>query len=443
MVHRSTESVKVSKYADGDIIIHTVVLFDNSLSISKDNKEKAISVLQSYFENKNANEYITLATFGEDIQIMADRINDSTILTTALHDIQHNNQDTYLTDVLYEYLDTLSVDEFTRFIVMSDGVDNKAIGITKDELLEKLKKNAHPIYTLGHVYKNNESELENMFALSRATGGNTFLLDEISDNSIVVNELINYDNLFCLKTEIPSEIRDGSTKSVLFTIPSLSGISEIKAEVEMPFSIKEVPESTEETSVEVFEEEILPRPVPETTGEETTVVGTVDKEDKKEGGIITILAAIVLIAVAVILLLKNKKTNTPSVQIPMPVNEPDFDSTVIFTPDMDATVIWDSRYMLVLRDVHDSNRIFQYPLDANVILGRNVQMVNIAIDYNRTVSGRHCEFYMRNDRVYVRDLNSANKTYVNGRIIQMDTEIQSGCVVKLGEVELYVEIIPI
>lgn len=457
-----SENIQFSKFADGNVALHTVILFDNSLSVTQANKEKAVAILQSYFESKNINEWITLATFGEDLQIVVEKTNDSQTLIDGLNSIQHNDQDTYLTDVLYEYLDTLSVDELTRFIVMSDGVDNKAIGITKDELLEKLDKNMHPIYTLGHIYKNNESELENMFALSRATGGSVFLIDDIIDNSVVVNELIAVDSLLCLKAEIPTDIQDGSTKNVLFTVTSASGISEIKAEVEMPFSIKEEPVSVEEITVEeTTVEETIPEPVVETTEEETTiVVETVDEEEDDDS--LTTIAAIVLIAVAVLLLLKNKKAkgdntqiqpkeskkknkkgNIPVVPVPMPVNEPDMDSTVLFTGDMDATVMLDRRYMLLLRDVHDSDKIFKYPLDGSIILGRNVDMVNVAIDYNRTVSGKHCEIYVRNGRFYVRDLNSANKTYVNGRVIQMDTEIQSGCMIALGEVELSVEIIPI
>jgi pSer/pThr/pTyr-binding forkhead associated (FHA) protein len=103
----------------------------------------------------------------------------------------------------------------------------------------------------------------------------------------------------------------------------------------------------------------------------------------------------------------------------------------------------DSRYLLVLKDVQNPEKIFKYPLDGKVTLGRNVDKVNIAIDYNRTVSGQHCQIYTRNNRFYINDLNSANKTYVNGRVITGETEITPGTKIRLGEVEFSVEMFPI
>ncbi len=99
--------------------------------------------------------------------------------------------------------------------------------------------------------------------------------------------------------------------------------------------------------------------------------------------------------------------------------------------------------MLVLRDTKDPQKIFKYPLDEPITLGRNVDRVNIVIDYNRTVSGKHCDIYARNGRFFIRDLNSVNKTYVNGQMVQQETEIRSNYIIALGEVELSVEIIPL
>lgn len=49
---------------------------------------------------------------------------------------------------------------------------------------------------------------------------------------------------------------------------------------------------------------------------------------------------------------------------------------------------------MILRDMSEPERIFRYPMDERVVVGRNVDMVQIAIDYNLTISGRHCEFYI-------------------------------------------------
>ena len=68
-----------------------------------------------------------------------------------------------------------------RTRVSPAGVDNKSIGYTKEELYAALEKMPYPIYTVGCTYKENNEQLKNMFALSRMTGGASWLLDDVSD----------------------------------------------------------------------------------------------------------------------------------------------------------------------------------------------------------------------------------------------------------------------
>lgn len=460
------EEVQVGKMATGNFPYHTIILLDNSLSITEENKEKVTAVLTEYIQGKSETESITLATFGEDIQIQEERTKDVGLLLEALGNIQQNDQDTYLTDTLYHLLDTLEKEEYTRFIVISDGVDNKAIGITKEELTAKLSDNSHPIYTLGHVYKDNEKELENMFALSRITNGKEYLLDNLDDISEFVEEMRSVENIVCIEAAIPAELQDGSRQNILFTIGGEAEKNQVKAHADMPFSIKEAEEKVPvekpvEEPVVVEEPEPVvtpaaePEPEPMVPMEEETTAEQKAK-DAEETGILTYVAAIVLIVAAVILLLKNKKgkgkageaadskknarkkgTVQEEISIPLSSDE------TMYLQDEDATILVDKRYLLILRDVKDSNRIFKYPLDGKVIIGRNTDKVNIAIDYSLTVSGQHCEIYVRNNGVYAKDLKSSNKTYLNGCMIEAETEIYSGSTLKLGEVEFSVEIIPI
>ena len=65
------------------------------------------------------------------------------------------------------------------------------------------------------------------------------------------------------------------------------------------------------------------------------------------------------------------------------------------------------------------------------------------IDSSRTISGQHCEFYVKSNRFFVRDLNSINHTYLDGKMIRGEAEVVSGSIVKLGEAEFCIEIMPI
>ena len=109
----------------------------------------------------------------------------------------------------------------------------------------------------------------------------------------------------------------------------------------------------------------------------------------------------------------------------------------------DETTILDGRYLLVLRDRANPERIFRYPMDGHVIVGRNIDMVQIPVDYDQTVSGQHCEFYIKNNRFFIRDMNSVNHTYLENTLITSEREIISGSIVRLGAVEFSVEFMPI
>lgn len=438
------ENVEVQAFSESDMTIHTIVLFDNSLSITDANKEKAQNILRLWFEAKQQTEYITLATYGEDIEVLAAKESDTNVLLKTLENIEHQDRDTYLTDVIYDILDTLEENEYTRFVVVSDGVDNKSIGITKEELLSKLGKNTHPIYTIGHVYKENNTQLENLFALSRVTNAESYLLDEVEDVSKIVDKLQNVEKLMCIEAEIPQEVKDGGNRSVLITLTTEEGKFEVKADVTMPFSLKEEPEEVliEEpepvTEVEIIEEVI----------EEVQEIPVEPVEEENGMDIVTTVATVVLIVAVTALVVyrkkdkkdkhkKKQKAELSQVQEKIQMESiPESDEI----SDADSTIMLECRYMLVLRDQDDAGKVFQYPLDHEVVLGRNADKVNIPIDYNKTVSGQHCVIFVKNSRFYVRDLNSVNGTYMDGHKISQETEICSGCLLALGEVRFNVEI---
>ena len=457
------EEVRIEKMTENPFSFHTIILVDNSLSVTQENKDKIFDLLGTYVQEKNGNEYISLAVYGEDIEFLIEKSQDAQALQEAIDSIQQNNQDTYLTDIMYDLLDTLEEGEYTRFIVVSDGVDNKSIGITKEELTAKLKEHSYPIYTLGHIYKNNEEQLENMFALSRATNGKEFLLDEIEDVASVVAELKNVQELMCVHTTIPNELRDGSSMSMLLTITNASGRHEIKTQIELPFALREEepepvaePESTPEP-------EPAPEPEPQPEPEPEPVVEPVEApvaETTGNSSIVSILGVVVVIIAVIALIItirkgrkkdsqdtKEKKKAEKKMEIPGKEPNPQQLSSTSpeaeFIPDPDMTMVLERRYLLVLKDVQSPGRIFKYPLDNKVVIGRSVDKVNIAIDYNMTVSGQHCEITSRNNRFFIRDLNSSNKTCLNGHVLKEEAEIFSGSIIKVGEVEFSVEMIPI
>ena len=79
-----------------------------------------------------------------------------------------------------------------------------------------------------------------------------------------------------------------------------------------------------------------------------------------------------------------------------------------------------------------------FPFSGEVVVGRGAA-ADIALDHS-TVSRRHASLRLDGATVVVRDLDSANGTYLNGERIFDATRAEHGDILRLGVVELLLEV---
>lgn len=442
----------VSSYSD--IAMHTIILLDNSLSVTKDSMVKVKEILRQFAEEKKENELVSLAVYGTDIQYLVERESDGAKLTEALESVANEDKDTYLTDVLYDELQKLSnKKEYTRFIVITDGVDNKAIGYTKEELSDYLKENAYPVYSIGCTYKNNEEQLKNLFAISRLTKARYYLLDDYEEYGDIVSSLC--EPIVCVEVNIPDALRDGSIKNILLKFEGEEGVEEVSGELTMPFGLKE-----EEPVAEPVETETpYIEPAPKEESEPLPTQEPIEQPPVEEPQIDWVsIAAIAVMGIALIGLIvfkwkKKGKSREKEKELTAAVVAAPFEEvaehTVLAEPeviaDEGATVFLNSesevKYIIVLRDRKNADRIFRYPLLSKVLVGRKYgDGVNIVLNYEGTVSAKHCEISRQGEKFYIRDLHSSNGTFINGVKVEESVEFTSGSNIKLGNLDMTIEI---
>lgn len=432
----------------------TLVMVDNSISISADNREKIAEFLQNLISDRLNNEEICIATFSEDINIVTDYSSDYATLKQAIGSISYQDQETYLTDVLYDLISaqyTYSAEDiYCRIIVVSDGVDNKSLGYTKDELYSLLKDIQVPIYTIGSVNKNNNDELENMFALSRMSFAEYFLLDD-TENVMAITETLKEDrDIVRLTITPPEEMMDGSKKAVKITFTDASVLT---AEITMPQQVQEKGSQKEPAEEEGAE----PETVVEITSEERP-----DANTDFPIIVFIVMAAIIVVTItcAVLIMLKKKKSNQVKFEalddnILRELEENTSDSgdntemigSFYNSSDEGSTVmIWNQNttYQVVLTDVNLPAKSFRVPLNNSIIIGRPkkscVVNLDIALGYDGSVSGPHCEITVKDGKFYIKDLQSSNGTYVNDSKISAETEIFPGNILKFGRLEMRFEV---
>lgn len=430
---------------------------DNSLSITDENKDKIRQILTAYIHQKDENEEISIAVFTKEINYLAKNEKDTNKLLEALDQVTYKNDDSYLTDILYDELIQLENKYcYTRFIIASDGVDNKSIGYTKEELNDYLKCNNYLVYSLGCVYKENQQELENLFALSRLTNGSYYLFEDYAKFDEIIQALS--EPIYNISMKIPDKCKDGSSYSVLISIDKQDGTVSLNRNAQMPFGLEQIEKdvisetqmeesaldsevSTADSSMinsEVSDEFVLESTEPEQGNQESSV------------DILSILAILVVVlALIVQVIIKfTKKGNCESKEkkkrekkgkteeadqsleeagtVMIDIDE-NSDKTMFLAGNMGS-------YLLILDDLSNGKQ-FKYPLINDVVIGRKIaDDVNITINYDNSVSSKHSRISCYNGEFCIEDMGAANKTRLNGNAIEGSVKIKSGDVIQLGRV---------
>ena len=435
--------------------VHTLILLDNSLSIPKDSRETISKILQNLIGNRMQGELYTIATISDDIRYLCTAESDYLSLGSAIDSITYENQNTQLSDRVYEAVQKLhesDVNQFCRVVIISDGVDDKQIGYTHTELETLLRSCGYPIYTVGCGSNDTEARrtrLENLFALSRVNRGQTFYLGDTTDTFAIAKGICEYNAAQQVMVTLPDEVCDGSVRALQIT--SEAGV--YNTQLEMPFVAAPAASASVASSAAPSEAASSAAPVEQKA--DSSIKDKLPLIALAGGGAVVVVAAVVAAAV----LLKRKKNAAK--EEPVEKEElPKRGGSVIVTVDDGVSSIqqaWNEPSKPVAPPVqaqnpgrnvireeaspNDTIRIFsktasgrtfclvnlnnpactyEVPLKGTVRIGRNPDC-NLVLD-RPSVSKYQCEISMQEGRVYIKNLSSTNRTQVNGHPL-MEAEV--------------------
>ncbi len=423
----------------------TLVLVDDSLSIGPGNREIVKEVLIYLFEHAEEGDAFALAFFGETIDYATDYETDRQSLMKALDAFILTDQDTYLTDVLMDILQEWRQADFAcrSILLITDGLSEESLVYPVEELYFTLDKTEYPIYVIGCVQKNNGSALKDLAAISRISGGQAFYT-EFADSEAEVERKIGDELLAAMRER-------------QITFPTQETI--VKKERE---SVKLVPAVelqetiVSENKVLLSENEdiepVLYELAPSLTAGQNAGYLTITL------GVIAVLA--VLFAAGCMWMKKNKirreneKEFMENLQTEVKRRssclidvEKSYGVTqALFRDEASAEDGNATRLLfqqaglrdIILEDRSDPTKLFRASCKDKLILGRGKNRCDIVIDYDDSVSGQHCELYLRGGQWVVRDLQSSNGTQVNDQKVYQEMELYSGDILKMGQLEFQV-----
>lgn len=454
------ENVSSQTILEAGMELHTLILIDNSLSIPEDNRVAIQEKLLELAAARRENESFSLGTISDHVTILADFTKDYMQVKNAFESLSYQYQDTFLTDALYDYLMTdpfaESGDAFERILLVSDGVDNKSLGYTKDELLSVLKDSPLPIYAMGiqNWNESNDEELENMFALARAAKGESFLLSDVTDGAVSLTAVMDGDwNNLAVTVDIPKSVQDGSLQTLTLRFGE-GGAAASLDNIRMPLS-EEQPPAAEPPKAEIEPEpDITPEPEPEPEPE-FPVIPVI---------LAAAAGAVALIGLIIFFVRKNKRPEPPDSELPDPEPKPKPDRqtvpsappasgggagrrTILVGGAADGGAAGGRRTVRImnkktactvtLKDVNNPDKFFQKTIETSLVVGAYPES-DICIGYDGTVSGKHCEIILEGGDLYLVNHSRSNGTELNGQTVTQKTRLNSGDRIKMGLVEMYV-----
>ena len=469
---RMCESVTVMPIIEEKVPMKTIFLVDNSLSVTEEYRSDIREILTQLAANRMRGEIFTVAVFSTEIQYVLEDSSDYSQIKEAVNSITYQNQDTYLTDVLYELLENLRDSEndcLKRIVIVSDGVDNKEIGYTKEELYALLKEKNCPIYTLGCTYQNNSEELKNMFALSRLTGGESWLLDDVADNMDVVNGVGELNNTLKVTVVPDEEVCDGTTKGINLVLSGSEKNYQYSLELRMPFTTETSIHEEKDGQI-TGEESAVPKQTA-TNNREDTLNPVIRSTGSDPVPYIWAGAAVIVIiaAVCVVLLLRKKRENIEFKKAPNSMitgtgasmesclsestkakkkeeqKSPTRATHMVSREKQEPAVkerktlyFWGKK--IFLSDLNDPRKEFSATLKNGEVLAGWDSDCQICIRYNDTVSGKHLSLWEKNGSIVVKNLSRTNPLEVNGKTAEGEVKVQTGDILTLGEVNMKIRI---
>lgn len=103
----------------------------------------------------------------------------------------------------------------------------------------------------------------------------------------------------------------------------------------------------------------------------------------------------------------------------------------------DTSVLSRCKYKkITILDI-SSNKKTTLNVESEPVVGRDRKCCGYVIE-DRRVSKKHCQFFLYNNEVYIRDLSSKNHTYVNNKLLVNPAKCNNGDVVKVGPFKIVV-----
>jgi uncharacterized protein YegL len=479
---RPARIASLTPFPDSGEGIAGVLLVDISKSLKPAQFEKMREALLAWVDAMTEKDRTAVMTFGTEVHQVLNFSADKAALKDAIVRMKPTDANTQLHRGLVEAMaikNRMDPDIPLRrvIITLSDGRDDYAAGLRREEVLTAMQADRIPLYAIGFspppATPQKEADLKKLGEFARASGGTLLKAGNTSFSEMIAQlrervQQVQIAQVICDTCEADNALHRLQINLAAGQRAFTDGldIRLIRVPGAEPFITPVLSEPTIPSEPPVPPELTIPPepPVPpEPTISPESLVPVSPPPARwpylAGGG----LALLVLIT-GLVLWHRRKKAaeispvilpgeavgDTPDNGIPekkemspaqSPFSENDTRS-LDDAPIADQQIVPGLRLRLTTIGVHPSFSAYEVVLVDRLVLGRVSNQCAVHIPGDEKISRRHCELIRKDETLLVRDLDTTNGTRVNGVQISGVRKLESDDILLLGRTELRISILP-
>ena len=448
----------------------TLLIIDNNSELTTLNRETLRETVK-YIIN-NTEDDIAIAKTGENAEYIVEYEDSLNTKLKAVEEIEYTDVTAPVTDLLMKVIMDWKDDDLAmRDVIVISGSDiTKNAEYTPEELFFEINHKDYPIYTIACSQEGNDANIKNLASVSRISGGECFDINETDSEADVGKQIgdkyfkaVKYrrdvlDAIHEMKNEADTLLDEDTGKSI--NNDENAHMSDGNIDDSFGEMVNEASDSNEEGTDEYSTNSDVIYTLPESKAPSYTSFL-----------VPTIAVVITLAIISIVMKLKRMKDENElqsfmrktskgnnvnrtddSDRLPFDAVRNDnmtvalgrFDGFDIGGGDGEGGTRLLYQGMegvdLILEDRNNPTYYYRVCLRDSIVIGRNEKLCDIAINYDDSVSGKHCEMYLRGDEVYCRDLGSSNGTMINQQKVYQEIRVESGDVLRIGRLSFFVQI---
>lgn len=438
---------RVAKFKEEGIPASYMFVVDISGSMDKNRIEAAKEIISMFLAEKKDGDNYCVVTMGDELT-SSGFLEDTQALYDFVNAIEVTRQDTDLYTSVKEELNVLQTDKNVHdkrcLVILSDGADDQAGGITKEEAETQVKDAHIPVFTVALLPENyKDSDLESAKILGSfarySAGGEHYVpkLDGFAYTDVYEKITDVIDNSLIITADLAEVAADDG--NIYLGIQLSDGLSDGKDGMQIPAGdiLDAVLQAQNvQVNVNINKNETKSEETQETQEAPATIV-----EEADTSGFPAVIAAAVLIALAavVILVLALKGSRKKKAVAEDSLYRAEASGTVGLGSEPKAAPVVEkpegSGVRVTLFKVGPGvEESYPLVLDGKKAIGRKGSC-DLCFEKDNALSGVHCFLFSANGRIYVQDNHSTNGTFINGVPIMSEYCVENGDVLLIGSAE--------